>query len=256
VAAISYDSVPILKSFADRKNIGIPLLSDSDSSFIRALGILNEQIPKNTPFYGVPNPVTLIVDPSGKVQSVHFEEDFRKRYSTGAILSDPAGGSENLAIRNSRISVTSSASDTTVRGGERIRLFLTIRLPKSMHVYAPGVEGYIPVKWEIKAGPATPLEPVFPASRMLRLEAIQETVPVYVDEFVLTRDVVLAQAADLAKALDADRKVALEGTFRYQACDDTKCYVPEQVPLRWTFACEPPDSTRAPAELQRKAPAR
>ena len=43
LAAISYDSVEILKSFADRQKIEFPMLSDSDSQVIRAYGVLNEQ---------------------------------------------------------------------------------------------------------------------------------------------------------------------------------------------------------------------
>ena len=42
VAAISYDSEQILATFAERRNIAdVPLLSDDDSSAIRAFGIYN-----------------------------------------------------------------------------------------------------------------------------------------------------------------------------------------------------------------------
>jgi hypothetical protein len=29
--------------------------------------------------------------------------------------------------------------------------------------------------------------------------------------------------------------VIVKGSFHYQACDDRKCYVPEEVPLLWRF---------------------
>jgi hypothetical protein len=29
--------------------------------------------------------------------------------------------------------------------------------------------------------------------------------------------------------------VTIEGTLRYQACDDRMCYVPKSVPLKWTL---------------------
>ena len=41
MAAISYDSVDILKSFADRKKIEFPMLADTDSKTIRAYEVLN-----------------------------------------------------------------------------------------------------------------------------------------------------------------------------------------------------------------------
>ena len=51
---------------------------------------------------------------------------------------------------------------------------------------------------------------------------------------------------------DPDSKVILEGSLRYQACDDHECYIPATVPLKWTFLFEPLDRERVPAELQRK----
>ena len=41
VAAISYDSEEVLADFANRRGITFPLLSDDDSSVIRAFGIYN-----------------------------------------------------------------------------------------------------------------------------------------------------------------------------------------------------------------------
>ena len=67
VAAISYDSVAVLKNFADRQHITFPLLSDSGSQTIRAFGILNETVKPDTAFYGIPYPGTFIVNAQGKV---------------------------------------------------------------------------------------------------------------------------------------------------------------------------------------------
>jgi hypothetical protein len=81
------------------------------------------------------------------------------------------------------------------------------------------------------------------------LPAIKETVPVYENAFSLEREIVIAPAVKLP----GGSSFVVEGWFRYQACDDKKCYVPETIPLKWTFRFEPYDSQRAPAELQRKA---
>ena len=48
VAAISYDSPDILKSFATRRGITFPLLSDEGSKVIRSFGILNAEVPAST----------------------------------------------------------------------------------------------------------------------------------------------------------------------------------------------------------------
>ena len=56
----------------------------------------------------------------------------------------------------------------------------------------------------------------------------------------------------MAPLMGTDRKLTVQGTFRYQACDDKECYPPQTIPLRWTFHVNSLDSQRAPAELQRK----
>lgn len=47
----------------------------------------------------------------------------------------------------------------------------------------------------------------------------------------------------------------VQGTFRYQACDDRICYLSQTVPLQWTLRYEPLDYQRVPVELQRKGSA-
>ena len=258
IAAISYDSVAVLKHFAERKGIRIPLLSDADSKMIRAFGLLNEEVPKNTPFYGVPHPVTYIVDERGVVKSRHFEEDYRKRYTTGNILTQELNirtGAVRTTVKNPRIAVTASASNAVVRGGERVRLILDVELPQGMHVYAPGVQNYIPIDWKLTETAAFEVLPTkYPASRMLHLPAIEETVPVYEKAFSLQREVVISQPPKLKPLLTSGSEFPIEGSFRYQACDDKQCYVPDVIPLKWVLKFEPHDSQRVPEELQRKPP--
>jgi hypothetical protein len=257
LAAISYDSIDVLKHFAQRRRIRFPLLSDAESKVIRNFGLLNEDIPKSTLFYGVPHPVTYIIDERGIVRSRHFEEDFRKRYTTGNILTrelDIRTGAVRSIVKNARIAVAASASDAVVRGGERVRLILDVELPRRMHVYAPGVQNYIPVEWKLTESAAFEALPLaYPPGRTLHLKAIQETVPVYEKAFTLQREIVISQAGKLEPVLSGS-EFLVEGSLRYQACDDRKCYVPETIPLKWVFRFERHDSQRVPAKLQRKAP--
>ena len=91
LAAISYDSVAVLRDFASRKKITFPLLSDPDSRVIRAFGILNESVKPESPQYGIPYPGTYLVDTQGKVVAKYFEQDMRERISAGAILAGRLG---------------------------------------------------------------------------------------------------------------------------------------------------------------------
>jgi hypothetical protein len=102
-----------------------------------------------------------------------------------------------------------------------------------MHVYAPSVEGYIPIEWSMAPNPAILAKPVVtPPPQMLHLEALDETLPVYSGRFRLVRDIALAADARVKGAFTID------GTLRYQACDDRMCYVPKSVPLKWTLQAQ------------------
>ena len=256
MAALSYDSVEVLRTFADRKGITYPLLSDPDSKIIRAFGILNETVPQGTPFFGVPWPGTFITDARGIVTAKFFEENYRERYTAGNILlrvapPDPSGWVET-ATRH--LKLRHGASDNTVRGGSRVTLAVEVSLPAKMHVYAPGVQStYIPISLTLEPpAEAIPHDIVYPPSRTLRLPAIKETVPVYEKTFRLVSDITFPQQNTLLKVAGDSATVAVKGTFRYQACDDKVCYPPVNVPLEWTFHVDRHDSQRAPESMRRK----
>lgn len=254
MAAISYDSVAVLKDFAERKHVTYLLLSDSDSKIIRTFGILNETVPANSMASGIPYPGAYVVDLSGKVVAKFFEDDYKERTPTLEILERLGGalGSAHEAVEAKHLRVSSFASTHLVHPNQRIALFLDIDLPPKMHVYAPGVKGYIAIEWKM-AQTAARLYPVrYPKPEELRLEAIQETVPAYRGHVRLAEDVVLGIEAQLKPLLNPQGELTLEGSLRYQACDDHECYIPETVPLKWTFSFEPLDRMRVPEGLQHK----
>ena len=257
VAAISYDSVGTLKNFADRQNITYRLLSDPDSKIIRAFGILNESTKPGTLTYGIPYPGIYIVDVQGRVVSKYFEDDYRERQSTADILARQFGVSASAAqsvTETKHLKITASASNSVARPGLRIALSLDIEIKPGMHLYAPGVQGYIPIDWQLEGGgPAAKRHPFnYPPSRMLRLDVIRETVPVYRGRIRIVREITFGQEADLKTLVSSSGHLAVKGSFHYQACDDRKCYLPQDVPLEWRFTYQGLDRQRVPAELQRK----
>ena len=257
VAALSYDSPAVLKSFADRAKITYPLLSDPESRVIRAFGILNETIPEGNPFRGIPHPGTYFVDRSGKVTSKYFEDDYTQRDTASAILVREFGGAagaSHTTVDTKQLSLSSSASAQVVRSGQHIVLTLDIELKPKMHVYAPGVqEGYRPVEWTMKETTAIgPAASSFPPSKTLYLEAIKESVPVYQGKLRIVREITIAKDAALKPFLSPTGEFSVEGEFKSQACDDRVCYIPATIPLRWNLILESHDRQRAPAELRRK----
>jgi hypothetical protein len=257
VAAISYDAVGALKSFADRQHITYPLLSDKDSMVIRAYDILDETTKPGTPTYGIPYPGVYVVDVEGRVVSKYFEDDYQDRVSTADILARQFGAPLDAARgagETKHLQITTAASNNIARPGLRIALSLDIELKPGMHVYAPGVQGYIPIDWRLdEAGPAAKRHSFeYPPSKMLRLEAIGETVPVYRGHIQIRREITFGQEAVLKPLVTSTGEVIVKGSFRYQACDEHKCYVPEAVPLLWRFKYEGLDRQRAPSEFQRR----
>ena len=258
LAAISYDSVEVLKNFADRKHITFPLLSDPESKIIRAFGILNETVKPGTPQFGIPNPGTYVVNAKGTVVAQYFEDDIRERVASSDILVRQFGAladAANGSAQTDHLHLTTAASTAVARPGHRIVLSLELDLKPNMHVYAPGVEGYIPIDWKLEEGPAAKaISFQYPASRKLHLKAIGETVPVYLGRVRITREITFGPENAVRPLVTATGEVILKGSFRYQACDDRKCYLPETVPLEWHFHFEGLDRDRAPVSLQRKLP--
>jgi len=254
LAAISYDSVAVLKNFADRKHITYPLLSDPDSKIICTFGILNETVPADSMACGIPYPGTYVVDTSGKVVAKFFEDDFKERTPTLEILDRVGGapGSTQATVEAKHLRLSSSASTNTVHLNQRVALFLDIDLMPKMHVYAPGVQGYIAIEWKMTETAAKFYPVRYPAPEKLRLEVIKETVPVYRGHVRLADDVVIGPEAQVKPVLNERGEMVLKGTLRYQACDDHECYIPETVPLKWTLEFEALDRERVPTEIQHK----
>ena len=257
LAAISYDAPAVLKNFADRQKVGFPLLSDPDSKTIRDYGILNEQAAKGTFAYGIPYPGIYILNAKGVVTAKYFESDFKERDSTGLILLRQFGiepETPHESQKAKHLTVTASSTSAAIRPSLKLELKLDIAMEPRVHVYAPGVEGYMPISWALQDSPAFKTTDVkFPASKKLRLEAIKETVPVFDGTFHLTRELVIADEKSVRPLLDSQGNLMIEGSLRYQACDDRQCFLPTTVPVKWTLHFEGLDRTRVPAELQRKS---
>ena len=248
----------ILHAFAERKNIHFPLLSDGDSAAIRKAGLLNETIGRDTPFFGIPYPGMFVLDAKGVIVGKYFEDDYKERDTGANILvrrfglqaAAPGGQTENKQLQ-----LSFAASNAKVSAGQRVALELDIDLKPKMHVYAPGVQkSYLPIDWAMTESPVMKAQEVtLPKPEMLTLEAIGETVPVFTGKLRLTRDITLADDAKLKAALDAEGNFVVEGVLRYQACDDRICYIPKDLPLKWTFHYEALDRERAPADIQHKS---
>lgn len=253
VAALSYDPVAVLKSFADRRGITYPLLSDPDSDVIEAFGLLNPEYPEGSPAHGVPYPGTLVIDASGIVRERYFEESYRERRTAASILLEEGAGEGGTEVRAPEFALRTLVSNPEAAPGQRLTLALDFEMAAGFHAYAPGAIGYRALALRfapnalVRAG-----APRFPEAHAFTFEPLHETVPVFEGRFRVLQDVTLATGKEMdALVQSADPTLPIEATLEYQVCSETVCHPPATLPLRFTVRLRPLDRERAPERLRR-----
>ncbi|MBI4460158.1 MAG: redoxin domain-containing protein [Acidobacteria bacterium] len=256
MVVISYDSVQILADYAKRRKITFPMLSDPRSEIIRAFRIVNTSVPQGHMWSGVPYPGTYIVDQNGVVRAKYFEQHYRDRYSAPTILLREFGsvvGTHETSVKTDYLELKYYSTRDVVHPNLRLTLVADFQLPPKMHVYAPGVANYIPIRLELQSSPNFVGQPAeYPKPEVLHLPAIDERVAVYRGKFRITQDVTIAGASVLRPVLEGSGELEISGKLRYQACDEKICYLPQELPLEWTLKAEPLDSERVPESIQHK----
>jgi len=255
VAAISYDNVEILKSFADRLKIEIPLLSDPDSKILRAYDVLNTEATGQ--FQGMARPGYFFIDTKGTIREKFFEAKYRQRLSGNNIIGKlfPALGDEVTDhVQGPHLELADEQSDRSGFPGGRITLTTEVQLPPDVHVYAPGVQGYKSISLVMDPTPGMEFIPAsYPRPKALFLPAIKERVPVFEGKFRITEELQISSTADFSNSLGTDGKtVTIRGRLDYQACDSKICYLPTSVPVQWQLQVLPLDRQRAPETIRHK----
>ena len=127
------------------------------------------------------------------------------------------------------LQIKTSANVATAARGGTVTLKVEVTPKAKMHVYAPGQEGYIPIQLTLTADPAfSAAKAKYPAGEKYVMPALNETQLVYAKPFAITQEITVKPPAPAT--------LTVKGTVRYQACDDTICYLPKTVPVEWTIA--------------------
>jgi hypothetical protein len=238
VFAISYDPVPVLAGFAEKRGITYTLLSDEGSHAIRRLGLLNEHLEEQHAHYGVqtkehhlgvPYPGTFVLDEDGVIVEKNFEQSYRVRPPAVSFLEDSFGQAGHEAVRDQTetedIRVTAWLGTASYHPYQKLKLNLGIQVAEGLHVYGwPIPEGYTPLEVEIdplETLEAGPLE--LPEPRPFRVEGLDE------EFFVYEGSVRGARTLLLTKNLG---EVTLGVKVHYQACSDVACFPPGEVSLQ------------------------
>jgi len=254
---VSYDTAAILKDFSTRQGITYPLIADPQSEVINRFGVLNASA---TDFMkGMAIPGFVYVSVNGQVQQTFFEENYRERATANSVIASLFPELAESGVRMvaaPHVQLRLSQSDLVVGPGNRLTLTVQLRLPKGLHVYAPGVQGYKPIVLQLDANPEVKLGPVqYPKSEVLFLPAIHERVPVFSGAFRIIQAVTVASNPDFTRTLrsagdGAGKTITVTGTLFYQACDAVKCFLPDNVPVSWQFQAVPLDLKRSPEAIR------
>jgi peroxiredoxin Q/BCP len=95
VVGISYDSVDVLRAFAEKQKIAFPLLSDSESKTIIAYSLKNKETAGKkfgkVDLDGVPYPGTYLVDKDGVIRAKLFVDGYKDRHSVEELVKAAEG---------------------------------------------------------------------------------------------------------------------------------------------------------------------
>ena len=206
-----------------------------------AWGILNKEATGRTA--GIPHPGTFMISRAGVILSRSFETLYTERRSAASILADvlPAARPGVAAtVQGQHITLRVSTSDAVVAPGRRLSLIVEVAPDPKVHVYAPGQQGYIPVRLLIDTDTAFRVHPgVYPAAKPYRFEPLQETVQVYDRPFVIRQEITIALTPEVRNRATAGETLNIKGALEYQACDDKVCYRPETLPVSWALTLTP-----------------
>jgi hypothetical protein len=206
---------------------------------------------------GFARPGYFFIDPSGVIREKFFEAKYRERLTGNSMIAKlfPELGQEVTdTVAAPHLQLALEQSDRVGVPGTRVTLVAEVKLPADVHVYSPGAQGYKPVKLVMDPVGQLEFKPaVYPQAKILYLPAIKERVPVFEGTFRISQDVKMNSGAEFWGSLGKDGKLfTITGKLEYQACDQTMCYVPTSVPVKWELQVFPLDRVRAPEEIRHK----
>ena len=112
---------------------------------------------------GMARPGYYFIDKQGVIREKFFEAKYRERLTGNSLIARlfPELGEEvTETVEAPHLQVALEQSDRTGVPGTRVTLAAQVRLPADVHVYAPGAQGYKPIKLVIDPMAEIELKPI------------------------------------------------------------------------------------------------
>ncbi|HMB73634.1 MAG TPA: protein-disulfide reductase DsbD domain-containing protein, partial [Gammaproteobacteria bacterium] len=145
-----------------------------------------------------------------------------------------------IRVSTPQLELTTYLSEPMLAPGNRFAVMLSVEPLDGMHVYAPGAADYRVIGLELNDQPWIQQLPVqYPESTPYYFEPFDETVPVYEEPFEIVQELILEGTLEAQQAMRGQESITIRGTLGYQACSETICYPPQEIPLSWTVPLRP-----------------
>lgn len=238
--AISYDSVEILRGFAEKHGITFPLLSDEGSHVIRQLGLVNERVGEDHAHYGIasnprhvglPYPGVFTLDERGVIIQKRFHESYRVRDTGGGLLAQTLGrfetvGTSEATHEDEAVHVRAWLDSPTYAFFQRVHVNVELSVAPGFHVYGhPIPAGFVPLSLEV-----APIENVemgaaeWPSPHPFKVDGLD-------DELLVHEGTIRALLPLTFSALPGAGDHVIQVTVSYQACSNSTCLAPASIPL-------------------------
>ena len=136
------------------------------------------------------------------------------------------------AAQSDELAVRAYFASPTIRPLQYNVLTVDVGMADGMHVTGrPLAEGYIPVELTVDGGAALVVDRIeYPETETLEVAGLGENMPVHGGQFKI-------KAICMGTREGEEGPINVVANLRYQACDDTACYVPQTltVPMSLTW---------------------
>jgi AhpC/TSA family len=238
-----------LDRFAQAYGIEYPMLSDPGSKVIRAFGILNTNIPADHPMlYGIPFPGDFLIAPDGSVRDKLFLPNYEHRPSASqiAMRHGSGAGANSVEIKTGVLSAHISLSADRCFPGQELGVVLEVHLEPAWHIYGePLPKNYQPTLLQFEGPLVGEYSLAMPPAKPVLLKALGETLPVYEGEIRALGKLAIRWSPPMpAKFLEPLGPPIepglhhLDGVFRFQACSDQVCEMPETIRFKLPLTIE------------------
>jgi hypothetical protein len=154
--------------------------------------------------------------------------------AAAVVLSTVVAAAQTAPRPAAHLTAATRVAEPRAAAGKPFSVLLDVTPAPRIHVYAPAVTGYKPIKLAISPQAGLVVGDVkYPAAEDYYYAPLNEHVQVFQKAFTIAQALSLDPSPAGRAALKDASRLTIAGTLSYQACDDKICYPPRTMPLTW-----------------------